>query len=922
MVKPSVEQLASLCPGVEERLIRQHVERLDDAYFERFDLEQVAEHVRGLAGVSAQQPVNVVVAALDDDRVAVTVLGLDYPSEFSLITGVLSGMGLSIESGDVFTYTSRNGEGQPVGGGPVAIGAKRRRLFKGPGRPAAAGLDAAGGEVRRRIIDHFIGRRELTEPFESWAEQLRRQIIRVIAMLAAKENAPAAKQLVNEMVTGRLADVVAPRDAALLPLRIEVDTEPRAFTRLRVVSLDTPAFLYTLGTALSLQGLHIEHVRIRTERNRIEDVIDFVDARRQPIRDEQALTRLKLSVLLTKQFTYFLGQSPDPYTALSRFELFTAHLLRLPDSQQLLDELTNPRTMQDLARLLGASDYLWEEFIRQNFDTLLTLLKPDVEGRRFADPPQTLSAKLREQIAEARDWDAKVRALNRFKDREIFLIDLDHLLTPMVDFRQFAEHLTALAEAVVNAACEIAYEKLSQAHGRPRQSNGDPSAYAVFGLGKLGGFALGYASDIELLFVYDGDGSTDGRSSLGNAEFYDLFVREVTAAIKAKRQGIFEVDLRLRPYGNDGPLACSEGALGEYFGEGGPAHSMERMAMVRLRTIGGDKALGRRITDLRDHLLYEKRLIDLGALRDMRAKQYAEKRRPGVSNAKYSPGSLVDLEYAVQMLQVLHATDDPMTRSPRIHEALRGLAMAGAIADDECARLNWAYDTIRRLINGLRMLRGDAHDLYVPDVAADEYIHLARRIGYAKKHGLTAPQRLHLEYRTATAIVRAFVCRHFGATMLPMPTVGSAADLVLREQTPDELRDKVLQRVGFSDCPTAHDALRRIAGTEQQTAAFAPLALLACDALHDEPTRDAALANWAKMVERLGDRTEHFQLLLRHTSLIAVLLGLLGRSPRIADRLIAEPRLLQWLSQPAQMLDPPNLAAVEKLFGENVDLAD
>jgi glutamate-ammonia-ligase adenylyltransferase len=111
--------------------------------------------------------------------------------------------------------------------------------------------------------------------------------------------------------------------------------------------------------------------KIRTIRGRIEDTVDLVDHRGEKIEDPELLNQLKLSVLLTKQFTYFLGEAPDPFSALSRFEQLAGEILSKPEQGHWLELLANPRALQDLARLLGASDFLWEDFIRLQYETLI-----------------------------------------------------------------------------------------------------------------------------------------------------------------------------------------------------------------------------------------------------------------------------------------------------------------------------------------------------------------------------------------------------------------------------------------------------------------------------------------------------------------------------------------------------------------------
>ena len=138
-----------------------------------------------------------------------------------------------------------------------------------------------------------------------------------------------AKHRVNELVTELLVSLESVGEPMLLPVRMDIEPAPggaAGHARLTIVAQDTPAFLYSLSTALSLRGLSIERVR--------------------------------LSVLLTKQFAYFLDRSPDPFAALSWFELLTEQITGLPEPGKWIDLLGNPRAMHDLARLLGTSDYL------------------------------------------------------------------------------------------------------------------------------------------------------------------------------------------------------------------------------------------------------------------------------------------------------------------------------------------------------------------------------------------------------------------------------------------------------------------------------------------------------------------------------------------------------------------------------------
>src|SRR5581483_7782863 len=152
-----------------------------------------------------------------------------------------------------------------------------------------------------------------------------------------------------------------------------------------------------------------------------------------------------------------------------------------------------------------------------------------------------------------------------------------------------------------------------------------------------------------------------------------------------------------------------------YYGPGGPAHSLERLSLTRLRAVAGDPALGREVEALRDRVLYEVPSISLDELRTTRLLQFEQKSRPGAWNAKYSPGALVDVEYATEILQVLHGKNEPSLRTPYTEQAIEALSRVDVLNEAEAQQLAGAYDFLSRVINGLRMLRGWAGDLFIPD---------------------------------------------------------------------------------------------------------------------------------------------------------------------------------------------------------------
>jgi glutamate-ammonia-ligase adenylyltransferase len=897
----SFDTLRQACPELDEGLVREHLERLDERYFERFDRAAVVRHLRAHAALGPGHPVELLVERHRDGTLDCTVLAFDYPSLFALITGTLTGLGFDIHSGHVFTYR-----------GATAAGATSP-----PRRRSALVRDRRRVRVpRRRIVDFFSGRLAEGGDTRGWTARVREELGEVVGLLERGDSASldAARQRVQERVAGYLGALPGATERALFPVR--VDVEPREeYTRLKVESQDTPGFLYALSSALALNGVSIEQVGIGTEERTVHDTIDVVGADGGPIRDRRRIDQLTFSVLLTKQFTYFLGRAPDPYHALLRFETMVKDMVGSADAARWPEMLANPRILQDLARLLGASDFLWEDFIRLQYETLIPLLGPPTRERAFATPPGKIRSTLRRALAEAGDYPARCRVLNELKDREIFLIDLEHILAPRADFSFLSSRLTVLAEEVVAAAVELVREHLSGRFGAPLTVAGLPAQLAVFGLGKMGGAALGYASDIELQFVYSDQGHTAGPEVIDNAEYFARLVQELSGVIEAKREGIFTLDLRLRPHGNDGPPASSLDAWCRYYDSRGAAHSYERLALVRLRYLAGDVGLGRQVERLRDDIVYRSRAIVPSEIQQLRRKQFETLAGGGRRlNAKFSSGALVDLEYDVQLLQVMHGTATASLRTPYTHEALQALARAGVVDEALSRRLADSYDFFRRLINGLRMLRGSARDLFLPSSDTLEFTHLSRRMGYEPREGMSPARQLRIDFDTHTATVRAFVERHFGRDTLPGGPAGNAADLVLSESIDREQAQGVLTESGFRNPERAYVNLKSLAGPGPDRAIFARLALLACEVLRRTPDADMALNNWERYIRALPRRRATFTELLAQPTRLEILLGIFAGSQFLADAVIRDPEFLEWVISPVNLHHRAGVEQIEERF--------
>lgn len=894
-MKPDFNELLALCPDIPEDFLTQYFAGLPDAYFDHFSRSDIRTHLLGLASLDIKNPIEIIVhssSATLSGRITCTILAFDHQSAFALIAGVLSASGMDIKSGRIFTYR------------PVKTREIARRFSAAKRRHASF--------KRGRIIDTFSGIVDQSAgSLTFWASSLQDDLHRVFRFL--EDGAwQRARDTVNDLVAARLQsqdyDLVA---GGLLPVSLKIDNDQLHRTRLHILGQDTPFFLYSVSNALALRGYNIEQVRIETSGSQVADDLDLVDEHGRKLITDRQINELKLAVLLTKQFTYFLGNAPDPQAALVRFDRMVTDLLAASGAGEWEELLSNPRIMEKLARVLGTSDFLWEDFIRGQYESLLPIFGSGLHNRQFALSGRDLEATLHDLLTDTSSKAEAIDRLNAFKDRQVFLIDLEHILNPEYDFEKLSARLTELAELVVQQAFGLVFDILSSRYGPPRTVGDLPACYTCCGLGKLGGAALGYASDIELLTVYDDNGWTAGAEVIRNSEFFNRLVLEARQSIRTKRNGIFTVDLQLRPYGQDGPPASSLRTFCEYYGPGGGAHSYERLALVRLRHIAGDKELGRRLERIRGELIYRSDCLDLGELRELRKKQFLEKTPGGRINAKFSPGGLVDLEYDVQILQVMYGCVHSELKTPRIHAALAALSHVGIIASEESIRLTDAYRFLRRLINGLRMLRGSADDLFLPAPGDPEYLHLARRVGYRQSRGLSAAQQLQLDFDTYSATIRLFVETHFGRDSLPGKPIANVADIILSSSLPDQVRHRTLTECGFRDCHKALVNLRKLAHDGNFGMELARLAILMRDFFSRNPDPDMALNNWEKFTEALPDRRLHFELLLSQPKRLELLLSVFGTSQFLADTLALHPDFFEEVIKPELMNSSRAMSAMQ-----------
>lgn len=742
----AVKKIVALFPTEPDRqAVQDFISGMDRDYFSVYTPREIRTHIQLSRGLNAEHPVRVKITPRGKDRFNIVIVAFDFFSEFSILCGLLAAFGLDILHGHSHTFAERRSGPHPPS---LPRGRWPRKIRRTTSR-------------RKKIVDVFDVRARPGEPFtDSIRTEFEITLDRLIRLLGEGRSEAAREQL-NRRLVERMEKQKGPFAGLLYPVEVRFDnhTDPQ-WTVMDVHSKDTPAFLYALSNALALRGIYIHKVLIQSVRAEVRDRFYISNRQGGKIGGERDQKVLKIALVLIKHFTHFLPWAPDPAKAIRFFDQLLDKVMEKKTSGPFITLFKEKEGLDLLAHLLGASDFLWEDFLRMQFENLMPVLehfrnRPRRPGRR--NPSRELATRL----ARGATLEDKKRILNEYKDREMFSIDMRHLIDPEATLTDFSAELTELAEAVVEQGVWVGAEDLRSKYGRPRLETGADCPFAVCGLGKFGGREMGYASDIELLFVYGGPGKSDGAEPVENSLYFERLCQEILRLIEARQEGIFHIDLRLRPDGTKGPLAVSLARFRSYYHAGGEAAPFERQALTKLRFIAGDPALGRAIESHRDHFVFSSEPWDRASALHLRQRQLQERVQPGHLNVKYSPGGIIDIEYAAQYLQIQHGHDHPVLRSPNTLEALDRLRRGRFLSSKDYGLLRDAYLFLRRLIDGLRMVRGNAEDLILPEESSDEFKFLARRLNYHAADWAKGARRLAIDIRRHMKNVQVFFMRRF-----------------------------------------------------------------------------------------------------------------------------------------------------------------
>jgi glutamate-ammonia-ligase adenylyltransferase len=393
----------------------------------------------------------------------------------------------------------------------------------------------------------------------------------------------------------------------------------------------------------------------------------------------------------------------------------------------------NPGAAERVCRILGSSRLIGDALLRQP-EVVEMLGDDDWLGRPRA-PAELMDSAL-DTLRWRADTNARRSGLRRFKRREHLRIaarDIVGLATIDTTARELAD----LADASVEAALRAL----------------DPAVpFAVIGMGRLGGHELSYASDIDVMFVYDGATAADFEAAETTARTLMAEVGATTAEGQT-----FRMDANLRPEGKHGPLARSLDGYRQYYERW--ALTWELQSLLRARPVSGNPDVGARFLALVEPFVYREPFPPEEAREVRRIKARVERERipPGEDpqfHLKLGRGALTDIEFTVQLLQLEHGAEHPEVRSPATMDALERLRDAGFLAPDDARVLADAYGFCERARNARFLVTGQPGDALPTGDAAKR---IALLLGYIERP--EADLRNH--YRRVTRRARKVVERVF-----------------------------------------------------------------------------------------------------------------------------------------------------------------
>ncbi|WP_312212218.1 bifunctional [glutamate--ammonia ligase]-adenylyl-L-tyrosine phosphorylase/[glutamate--ammonia-ligase] adenylyltransferase [Pseudescherichia sp.] len=531
-----------------------------------------------------------------------------------------------------------------------------------------------------------------------------------------------------------------------------------------------------------------------------------------------------------------------------------------------------------------------------------------------ADEWQSYSVWLQQALADVSDEASLMRELRLFRRRIMVRIAWAQALRLMPE-ESTLQQLSVLAETLIVSARDWLYTACCREWGTPSSADGTPQPLLILGMGKLGGFELNFSSDIDLIFSWPENGVTrGGRRELDNAQFFTRLGQRLIKVLDQPTQDgfVYRVDMRLRPFGDSGPLVLSFAALEDYYQEQG--RDWERYAMVKARIMGDND--GVYASELRTMLrpFIFRRYIDFSviqSLRNMKSMIAREVRRRGLKdNIKLGAGGIREVEFIVQVFQLIRGGREPSLQQRSLLPTLAAIEQLHLLPAGDADTLRAAYLWLRRLENLLQSI----NDEQTQTLPGDELnrARLAWGMGVADWQALSETLERHM------AAVRRVFNELIGDD--DTDTQDEQLSEQWRELWQDTLEDDdatpVLAHLSDGDrirvvaliADFRRELTRRTIGPRGRQVLDHLMPHLLSEVC---PRADAPvpLARLMPLLTGIVTRTTYLELLSEFPGALKHLISLCAASPMVASQLARYPLLLDELLDPNTLYQPTAMDA-------------
>ncbi len=459
-----------------------------------------------------------------------------------------------------------------------------------------------------------------------------------------------------------------------------------------------------------------------------------------------------------------------------------------------------------------------------------------------------------------------------------------------LDLAAVGRHLSAIADATLSTA--LAYAEA-------------PTSLSVIAMGKLGGSELNYSSDIDLMFVAPDDEDPAQLTAAATRLLREL------GSMTPEGQA-FRIDMNLRPEGRSGPLVRSLSGYFEYYKRW--AETWEFQALIKARAAAGNVELGGLFVDGTRPFVFERAASSDGVQSIRRMKERVEEhavragRRSSAiqHDVKLGPGGIRDIEFSVQLLQLVHGGSDPTVRSPNTLRAIDALVDGGYVAEDDGAGLSVDYRWLRNVEHRIQLWQ--ERQLHILPEAVEERARIARSLGFRDTPDVSAAERFDEAHRRVLADVRGRFEKLFYR-----PMVESLADTGTSRLPQEALKER-LRILGFRDVDRAARTLSGlVAGRDRRAKLFRVLTPAMLRFLARTPQPDQGLFAFLRLGEALEGRVDALGALRDNPPGIEFLANVLGSGRFLGDVLAHVPEELSVIADPR---GPGHAKAPEQLVRE------